>query len=544
MTNICESSRDLFICRSTKFDDVQSECYSILFVINLVQEIQLQGNAIMETDNAMHVHFLEAAEKIKDKFIKNPLKFVNCLYNCVNFGQSLNENEYANYSGVFANIDYIETLHEYFEIDVTSFQNAYAMIYLAVVDDNTFYNIMLQINPLIERMIQNVAEIIGLLNQTFSFVIQHHLIPWKDQQRYILNGAQQINPIVLEIIQGWYQNIAKVCWKTHEYLNKCINICATMQLDKQESFMTFYEQFNLLLNSLITNSFIIEEQPPQVLKTQAIFHSSVRLLFGDVLASSSNPVELFFVNEDQARYIHQTNNVNVISCATILNHNTGVLDFNNDTKTLSTVFRNVQLTRRPQRTNHENGVMEEKYALFYKSNVSINNGEFTVAVWTLSMPIVVIVHNSQDLQATATIFWENLIPSYNNGLTNQASVEWHRLANALNTKFSSSMRSRGHYLTPENMSFLQMKAFSQQDPNETEITWQHFCRRMPNQKFPFWVWFYKTMKFTRDHLRDLWNDGCIIGFIDKPTTEAYLSNCKQGTFLLRFSDTLLGNIQL
>lgn len=49
------------------------------------------------------------------------------------------------------------------------------------------------------------------------------------------------------------------------------------------------------------------------------------------------------------------------------------------------------------------------------------------------------------------------------------------------------------------------------------------------------------MKVTREHLRGPWNDGSIVGFIHKRTAEDLLLKCNRGTFLLRFSDSELGN---
>lgn len=48
------------------------------------------------------------------------------------------------------------------------------------------------------------------------------------------------------------------------------------------------------------------------------------------------------------------------------------------------------------------------------------------------------------------------------------------------------------------------------------------------------------MKVTREHLRGPWNDGSIVGFIHKRTAEDLLLKCQRGTFLLRFSDSELG----
>lgn len=52
------------------------------------------------------------------------------------------------------------------------------------------------------------------------------------------------------------------------------------------------------------------------------------------------------------------------------------------------------------------------------------------------------------------------------------------------------------------------------------------------------------MKLTRQHLRKLWLDNCIAGFIEKERTRDMLENSPVGTFMIRFSDSMLGKIHL
>lgn len=79
------------------------------------------------------------------------------------------------------------------------------------------------------------------------------------------------------------------------------------------------------------------------------------------------------------------------------------------------------------------------------------------------------------------------------------------------------------------------------NPEERPITWSQFCKEaLPDRTFTFWDWFYAVMKLTRDQLRGPWTEGLIIGFINKRQAEEMLLKCAPGTFLLRFSDSELG----
>lgn len=78
------------------------------------------------------------------------------------------------------------------------------------------------------------------------------------------------------------------------------------------------------------------------------------------------------------------------------------------------------------------------------------------------------------------------------------------------------------------------------DPNQ-KISRAQFCKEnLPDRNFTLWEWFHAAMKLARQHLRDLWLDNRIIGFIDRSETQKILSKCPAGTFLIRFSESTLG----
>lgn len=70
---------------------------------------------------------------------------------------------------------------------------------------------------------------------------------------------------------------------------------------------------------------------------------------------------------------------------------------------------------------------------------------------------------------------------------------------------------------------------------------------LPNKNFTFWAWFHAALKLIEKketNLKELWKEGLIMGFVERETAESLISNCKTGTFLLRFSDSILGAITI
>jgi signal transducer and activator of transcription 5B len=175
------------------------------------------------------------------------------------------------------------------------------------------------------------------------------------------------------------------------------------------------------------------------MKTNTRFTSTVRLLVGGVLNvhMAAPQVTVSIVSEQQA--------IQLISAATRGSHNkddyksgdilngNGTMEFHQATKQVSVTFRNLQLKRikRPERTGRGESVMEEKFSVYFWTEFQI--GELKFQVWTLSLPVVVIVHGNQEPQALATITWDN---AFGGGgrlpFRVPDKVPWAKMAEALN----------------------------------------------------------------------------------------------------------------
>lgn len=95
-------------------------------------------------------------------------------------------------------------------------------------------------------------------------------------------------------------------------------------------------------------------------------------------------------------------------------------------------------------------VMDEKFALLFKS--TFQSADVQINVWVMSLPVVVIVHGNQEPQSWATITWDNAFSD----ISRQPfivvdRVNWARMATALNTKFTNQT---GRGLTNENLFYL------------------------------------------------------------------------------------------
>ncbi|XP_063392018.1 signal transducer and activator of transcription 5B [Cydia fagiglandana] len=410
------------------------------------------------------------------------------------------------------------------------------------------------------ELVDHIKENIATLRQLQSIVLDDELIRWKREQQLSGNGhPMQSN---LNSIQEWCEMLADLIWTTRQQVNNAtrINSKTIIQLRQphlEEMLEDMGKQVTSLLSTLVTSTFVIEKQPPQVMKTNTRFTATVRLLVGGQLNVHMTPprVTVVIISEQQAQLLLKSESPagrgkQPVECGEILN-NSGCMEYQPTSRQLSVSFRNMQLRKikRAEKKGTES-VMDEKLTLLFQSEFNVGGGELVFQVWTLSLPVVVIVHGNQEPHGWATVTWDNAFsPAGRVPFAVPDKVTWGQLAETLRVKFYSAT---GGDLSEDNLRFLAEKIFSrsnvphnQIELNNLTVSWSQFCKdALPERSFTFWEWFYMVVKVTRDYLRTLWVDRLIMGFIQKKQAEDMLSKCAPGTFLLRFSDSELGGITI
>lgn len=104
----------------------------------------------------------------------------------------------------------------------------------------------------------------------------------------------------------------------------------------------------------------------------------------------------------------------------------------------------------------------------------------------------------------------------------------------------------GKSLTKANMKHLYDRFFGPKNHNTKQLVrWSMFAvDRVVGQNFTFWEWFNGIVKLTKHFLKPLWVSDRIMGFITKTGTSEMLSECEVGTFILRFSESVLGGVSV
>ncbi|XP_050360044.1 signal transducer and activator of transcription 5B isoform X1 [Nymphalis io] len=416
-----------------------------------------------------------------------------------------------------------------------------------------------QINQSQMELVDHMKENITNLRQLQSQVLDEELIKWKREQQLSGNGVpMQSN---LNTIQEWCELLADLIWSTRQQVSNVARINSKTIAELRQPHLAemlddMSKQVTSLLSTLVTSTFVIEKQPPQVMKTNTRFTATVRLLVGGQLNVHMTPprVTVVIISEQQAQLLLKSETQSgrgkqPVECGDILN-NSGCMEYQPTSRQLSVSFRNMQLRKikRAEKKGTES-VMDEKLTLLFQSEFNVGGGELVFQVWTLSLPVVVIVHGNQEPHGWATVTWDNAFSSPGRvPFTVPDKVSWGQLAETLRIKFCSAT---GGDLSEDNLRFLAEKIFRTSVPlnsmelNSMTVSWTQFCKdALPERNFTFWEWFYMVVKVTRDYLRTLWCDRLIMGFIQKKQAEEMLAKCPPGTFLLRFSDSELGGITI
>ncbi|XP_053281165.1 signal transducer and activator of transcription 6 [Pleuronectes platessa] len=389
------------------------------------------------------------------------------------------------------------------------------------------------VNAMATKRFQLLQECVDCLDQCQVRLLSR-LKAWRWEQCKAAIGQpfdENLNPL-----QTWCEQLLGVNGNLRQELMLIVEHIPELQ-----------ERLRQLQQVLIQSSLIVDKQPPQVIKTQSKFSTTVRYLLGEKVAPGK-PVVLKaqIINELQARNLGSVPGDNVGE----LINNTAILEHNTASKSTCATFRNMSIKKikRADRKGSES-VTEEKFALLFSTEITITGCDTPYRIQMISLPVVVIVHGSQDNNALATIIWDCAFSEPDRvPFVVPDRVPWRMMYSTLNSKFTSEVQTK-HNLDPYNQHFLAQKIFDKPDFSDDfsnmMVSWAQFNKEvLPGRPFTFWQWFEGVMELSKKHLKSYWSEGLIFGFIGKQHLHLILQDRPNGTFLLRFSDSEIGGITI
>ncbi|XP_028415352.1 signal transducer and activator of transcription 5A-like isoform X2 [Dendronephthya gigantea] len=384
--------------------------------------------------------------------------------------------------------------------------------------------------------------------QEYQKSVLNEIGNWRFQQKLAHCGYPE--PGTLDEVKKHCESLAELEWRGYTHTTQVENLFLQvlqnnpMELNRMTELKNAYKN---LLTQLIQGAFVIEKQPPQVLKTQTKFTSTVRHLIGSKLnmQMSKPEVTATIITERQAEELHRTGTWKSQGQDEILN-NKKVMEYIQEKDSVVAEFKNMSLKKvnRQGKKNTER-VMDEKSTLVFQAQLHIGGEKFPVM--QLSLPVSVIVHGNQQPEAEGTIFWDNAFSVIERVPFEVCEVvTWAQFTMALNMRWSLA---NGHPLNDNHLDYLASKLYGEKPMMEGytnhQLKKEHFNKdNLPDRQFTFWVWFYSVLDLVKKNFQQEWQESLILGFIAKDEAREILLQKPVGTFLLRFSDGILGGISV
>ncbi|XP_018417521.1 PREDICTED: signal transducer and activator of transcription 2-like [Nanorana parkeri] len=407
--------------------------------------------------------------------------------------------------------------------------------------------VQVQLNELDRKrkdVLSQIRELLGLCETLHGFLLEE-LNDWLRRQKLACIGADANT--CLKNLEGWMTKTAEVFF----HLRRLLHLLS--ELSKQLTYendplktepQTLQYRLNEMLHSLLQISFVVDRQPIMlypcrralVLKTSTQFSVRARLLVN--LNELKHNVKVSYKIDKNPPNIKGFRKFNLL----------GPVE-----KSLEDVQREgllvdyKHLTLKEQKaggggkggkgaTDGALCVMEELHNITFTTNFDYEGVKLTLEAVTL--PFVVISNLSQFTGAwsqTGTV-------SCSRGrkdltfFSNPPAAPWSLLANALSWQFSCCTE-RG--LNPDQLQMLEKKLCGSVSKEENAVTWVKFSKEnMPRASFTFWVWFDAIVMLVTGHMKNIWKDGHVMGFVSRGIEDSLLKTMQQGTFLLRFSESM------
>ncbi|XP_059185082.1 signal transducer and activator of transcription 2 isoform X2 [Centropristis striata] len=405
------------------------------------------------------------------------------------------------------------------------------------------------VNRLDECRKSTLSDLNKLLDRAEDFVdilVKKELVEWQRRQQKASIGAP--DNVCLDQLEKWFTCVAECLFQVREFLGKLEELVGKVSyendpLKTQKPIMQ--RRADTLLKDLLKSSFVVETQPsmpqgkgPLVLRTNVQFSVKTRLLVKFPELNHSMKVDVSMDRE--APQIKGYRRFNVLG-----NKSKALNMAESQSGGMVADFRHLTLKEQKSGGGGKGvsdislSVTEEMHIIYFNTVFELKG--LTVPLQASSIPVVIISNSSQQQSAWASVLWFNMISLDTKDamfFANSPAASWPQFGEMLSWQFLSATK-RG--LNEDQLEMIARRLFGNQQNYDTcKVTWSKFSKE--NTPDTFWVWFDGILVMVKTYLEDLWRDGLIMGFVSKGKEKSLLKKKKRGTFLLRFSESVIGGI--
>uniref|UniRef100_A0A671TGC1 Signal transducer and activator of transcription n=1 Tax=Sparus aurata TaxID=8175 RepID=A0A671TGC1_SPAAU len=375
----------------------------------------------------------------------------------------------------------------------------------------------------LHKLLDKTEELINLL-------VKKELVEWQRRQQKACIGAP--DSVCLDQLETWFTCVAVCLFQVREFLSKLEELVGKVSYANdpvKAQKPALQKRADTLLKDLLKSSFVVETQPsmpqgkgPLVLRTNVQFSVKTRLLVKFPELNHSMKVN---VSMDRYRRFN------------VLGNNTKALNMaESQSGGMVADFRHL-VSDNDLRISLS--VTEELHIVYF--NTVFEQKGLSVELQACSLPVVIISNSSQQQSAWASVLWFNMISQDTKDVlffANSPAAAWPQFGEMLSWQFLSATK-RG--LNDAQLEMIAHRLFGKkQSYDNCKVAWSKFSKENPPDTF--YVWFDGILVMVKSYLEDLWRDGHIMGFVSKGKEKSLLKKKQRGTFLLRFSESVIGGI--
>ncbi|XP_064590838.1 signal transducer and activator of transcription 2 isoform X2 [Zonotrichia leucophrys gambelii] len=399
------------------------------------------------------------------------------------------------------------------------------------------------------EVLAQMQQLLGR-SETLQELLQQELGGWRTRQQHLcLGGSADTN---LRPLETWFTELGQGLFQLRQLLRALGDLRqkVTYARDPLVAETPLLEQrLQEQLTHLLKSAFVVEQQPstpnagkrPLVLRTTGKFSTRARLLVR--LQDRNHRMEARIHIDRNPPNIKGFRRFNILTSSSKT-----LLAGDSPQEGLICDFQYLTLKeQKDSRAGKGKGasgegplvVTEELHLITFTLAYAYCGLELELEATTL--PFVIISNNNQFSSAWASILWFNMLssdPKAQQFFSSPPPAPWPRLAEVLSWQFQS-VAERG--LSRDNLLMLAKKLLgSKPSPNST-VAWHKFSKDGASG-FSFWAWLDGILGLLQEHLKQLWKNGLILGFVSRKQEEKLLKSKRTGTFLLRFSESVLGGV--
>lgn len=409
-----------------------------------------------------------------------------------------------------------------------------------------FQSLINRLNECRKSTLADLNKLLDRAEDLINLLVRKELVDWQRRQQKSCIGAP--DNVCLNQLEKWFTCVAVCLFQVREFLNKLEELVGKMSYENdpiKAQKPALQKRTDALLKDLLKNSFVVENQPsmpqgkgPLVLRTNVQFSVKTRLLVKFPELNHSMKVSVSMSRETPQ--IKGYRRFNVLGTAT--------KDLNmaeSYSGGMVADFRHLSLKEQKSGGGGKGisdislSVTEELHIIYFNTMFELKG--FSVEMQASSLPVVVISNSSQQQSAWASILWFNMLsqdPKDVMFFANVPAAPWQQFGEMLSWQFLSATK-RG--LDDNQRNMIAYKLFGKQQNYEIcKVTWSKFTKE--NSPDTFWVWFDGILVMVKSYLENIWREGLIMGFVSKGKEKILLRKKKRGTFLLRFSESVIGGI--